>query len=149
MILGFKQQYPWGGPTYFEEKILQGVGIQVPNSPTMQVKLHTIRGENCRIQPGDALHMAYGVRTTHYRQFNKDIEPLAVCKGRQKIEMHRKKIDEETNCTIIWVDNDMIEFPLQLIENDGLIFSQFVDWFFPKGTGTFTGYIIHWTDLKY
>lgn len=151
MILGFKQQYPWGGPTYFEEKILQGVGIQVPNSPTMQVKLHTIRGADCRIQPGDALHMAYGVRTKNYRQFNKGIEPLAVCKGRQKIEMSMFPSGNIKHRCIMHIDGKKISDYMiaMLVESDGLWSKAFRDWFFPTGTGTFTGYIIHWTDLKY
>lgn len=151
MILGFKQQFPWGGPTYFEEKILQGVGIQVPDSPTMQVKLHTIRGADCRIQPGDALHMAYGVRTKNYRQFNKDIEPLAVCKSRQKIMMMRIDLGDDFH-THITVDGWALNTAkcLRLIESDGLTYNQFIKWFYPNNsTGTFTGYIIHWTDLKY
>ena len=54
MILGFKQQFPWGGQTFFKEKILHSVGLMcnggriVKYNPyeyigAMGKKFHTMR----------------------------------------------------------------------------------------------------------
>jgi hypothetical protein len=45
-------------------------------------------------------------------------------------------------------------FPLDIENNDGLEYGDFVKWFFPKGekdknNGKFTGAILHFTDFRY
>ena len=58
MILGFKQKFPWGEPTYFKEKILAGVGYgPIAGRP----KIHTI-WDGFRWEKGMNIQMAYGVR---------------------------------------------------------------------------------------
>jgi hypothetical protein len=74
MVLGFKKEFPWGGPTYFKEKILIGAGYGPPHPP----KIHTIRAGD-RWGAGMTIHMANGVRTKNYQQFN--IGPCPYCNG--------------------------------------------------------------------
>jgi len=101
MVLGFKQKFPWGEPTCFREKILLCVAGATPGKkvlcdfsqgfqklPKIEIypKLHTIRAGN-RWKPGQKIHMAYGVRTKNYEQFNKGIPELEFVKSVQNIEM--------------------------------------------------------------
>lgn len=173
MILGFKEQFPWGGATHFEEKILRGIGrelyppigeplniktgesigiIESPGPQTLQHKIHTIRGLNFLIKVGQPLHMAYGVRTKNYRQFNTGIPELEKCTGKQLIQMRRIALSAGGFTWQIMVDGHRLLDPneiCRLIENDGLLHNEFDRWFFKSKPGTFTGYIIHWTDFKY
>ncbi|MCX6210124.1 MAG: hypothetical protein NTZ59_11685 [Bacteroidetes bacterium] len=135
MILGFKQKFDDGTPTNFKEKILSGQ------------KIHTLRESN-RFKAGMALHMAYGVRTKHYQQFNKDIDNLSTCVSVQEVFMTIKKwgVIEITIDDDKYLHRNKVE---ALIRNDGLTYIEFVNWFFPKDKDTWKGYIIHWTDFKY
>lgn len=112
MLIGFSKYFPWHtkdkpAPTYFREKILASAGYawitmvypQGKGKPAIegesfaqkgyllhQPKLHTIREGN-RWKAGDLMHMAYGVRTKNYQQFNKGIQELERVKSVQKIEI--------------------------------------------------------------
>lgn len=157
MVLGFKQFFPWHteknpAPTYFKEKILASVddvwstkdgSFKARNISLYHPKLHTIRAGS-RWKAGDILHMAYGVRTKNYQQFNKGIPELERVKSVQKIEIIR---DPYFGC-IIQVDNRQLGMAeiVDLITNDGFESpDDFLKWF----SKDFTGYLIHWTDLKY
>ena len=166
MILGFRQYFPWHteknpAPTYFREKILASVGLVTASAilsvdvrkkvfqtdelsaPIYQPKLHTIR-EGSRWKAGDIMHMAYGVRTKNYQQFNKGISQLERVKSVQKIEIIR---DPHFGC-LIQIDNRQIGMATiqDLITNDGFDSSDdFLKWF----NKDFVGQLIHFTDLKY
>jgi hypothetical protein len=147
MVLGFKQKFPWGEPTYFREKILYGVGKVIwltPRQIKKYPKIHTIRA-GTRWKSGDKIHMAYGVRSKNYEQFNKGIPELEVVKSVQKIEMIL-----EPGCLLVTVSIDGRFLGLGEIEklaiNDGFPdINDFFEWF----NKDFTGQIIHWTDLRY
>lgn len=156
MILGFKTVFPWGEPTNFKKKIL-GKWEKVSScSPSMQVcpgtKLHTIRAGN-RFNPGDILHMATGVRTKNYNQFNKGISSLEKVVAVQEIKIY-------SDIKEVWVEKQSIDRnvylgPLrklsveeveQLAINDGFdSIEQFWKWF----TTDLSGQIIFWVDKKY
>ncbi len=58
MILSYKQKFPWGSPTNFEQKIKEGI------------KKHTIRDDiHGRWKHGMIIQHAYDVRTPNYRCF--------------------------------------------------------------------------------
>jgi hypothetical protein len=58
MILNFKNKFPWGDPTNFEEKIKSGT------------KVTTIREDSHnRYKSGQVLHLSTGARTGKYQQF--------------------------------------------------------------------------------
>jgi len=122
MVIGFNPR--------FKEPILK------------KTKKHTLREDpHSRWKQGIKMHMATGVRTKNYNQFNED-----VCKSTQKIEIIRTS--DYLNETIVKVDGRKLTEPeiQQLAWNDG--FDNLVSfwlWFY-KG---FIGKIIHWTDLKY
>ncbi len=134
MILAFKQTFPDGTATNYENKIIEGS------------KIHTLREGN-RWQEGYFIHMATGVRTKQYNQFNKERKDLQLCKGTKEIFMSYKK----WGVIEITVD-DRYLMPYEvdkLISNDGLLRHQFVNWFFSNKEFCWGGQIIHWTDFKY
>ena len=142
MILGFKQKFPDGTPTHFEEKIYAGVAPELYKE--FEPKIHSMR-EGERWRAGMDIQMAYGVRTKNYRQFNKGVSQLEKCKETQDVFM-----------TLTWVlevtIDDRYLMPTeieQLIKNDGLTRKQFIYWFFPDGKKEWSGQIIHWTDFRY
>lgn len=141
MILGFKQNFPWGKPTNFKEKILSGQ------------KKHSIREDGKRRwKVGMLIHMAYGVRTKFYECFCDKHR----CTGKQEIKIKWSKskvfvsvdIDHKVFYTlqggVVFIDKGMIE----LAKNDG--FDSVEDFFrwFSEDTKPNT-FIIHWTDLRY
>jgi hypothetical protein len=135
MILAFKTTFPNGTATDFENKILQGS------------KIHSLREGN-RWQEGYFIHMATGVRTTNYNQFNTAREDLQKCKGTQEVFMTYNNY----GALEVTIDDDLYLMQSQvdaLISNDGLTREQFITWFFPKGKDVWTGQIIHWTNFKY
>ena len=168
MVLPFKEKFPWGEPTYFREKILavagymwttmmypQGQGEPLIPGESFAMKgailyppkLHTIRKGN-RWKAGDLLHMAYGVRTPNYNQFNKGIPELERVKSVQNISIKWYPGDDiHPNGSItVGVDGKIIDNVNQLAINDGFDdLLCFMKWF----SKDFTGQIIHWTDLKY
>lgn len=149
MILGFKEQID-GVPTHFKEKILAGVNLELAHMP----KLHTLRAGN-RWKAGDTIHMATGVRTRSYNQFNKGIPQLSVCKSVQDVKIKWKEggFIEHLYPIDVFVDGkqlDIIQL-LQFVRNDGFTkgifteFNMFYRWF----NKDFEGQIVHWTDLRY
>jgi len=143
MIIGFKQKFPWGESTNFREKILLSVRNTYSNA-LYSPKIHTIR-TGTRWKAGTKIHMAYGVRTKHYEQFNKYIPELEECISVQNIEM---KLDP--GCLLVTVCVDGRFLGLGEIEklaiNDGFDdINDFFEWF----NGDFTGQIIHWTNFRY
>lgn len=153
MILGFKEFFDKEKtkPTYFREKICVGAGYtsnKYDRGPGLvyfvdHPKIHTIR-EGSRWKAGDLMHMAYGVRTKDYRQFNKDIPELQVVKSVQRIEI--KPVWE---FAMVYIDGIYISEDNQLdrlVINDGFASQhEFFSWF----NKDFSGQIIHFTNFKY
>ena len=148
MILSFKTQFPWGAPTHFVEKILRGD------------KLHTLRDDHTnRWKSGTSIHMATGVRTKSYNQFNKECSDLQNCVSTQQVLIRYFEKGIETDACIdanrylsIIIDgrqltpNEIINF----IRWDGCdMIGDFLLWFFPKGYGETDKKLIHWTKLRY
>jgi hypothetical protein len=133
MILGFKTQFANGEPTNFEQKILEGS------------KIHTLR-EGDRWSKGNFIHMATGVRTKEYKQFNTCREDLQKCVDTQPVHITwvEGKIDVFVNGR--YLTRQEVR---QFIKNDGLREHEFLDWFFPYAEDMWQGQIIHWTDFKY
>lgn len=195
MTLGFKRYFDKKKtqPTYFREKILAGANhvwaqtkhgfIPVHSAEAAQMfllnmkakpKLHTIREGN-RWKAGDKIHMAYGVRTKNYKQFNQGIPELERVKSVQEIEIQWRKNKELFNRkeVKVFVDGSLIivaaihesfigisanynhirgivelsEIPTDLLcLNDGFDSAHsFFNWF----NKDFQGQIIHWTDFRY
>jgi hypothetical protein len=122
MIIGFKER--------FKEPIIKGT------------KIHTIRIDaKNRWKPGNIMHMATGVRTKKYNQFNQQI-----CKSVQNIEITRKS--DYLNETTVKIDGRLfLENEVQqLAWNDG--FDNLVDFWIWFEDG-FKGKLLHWTDLRY
>lgn len=132
MILSFSKNFPWGDPTNFEQKIIEGT------------KIHTIREDpHNRWKPGMKIHAATGVRTKNYNCFYED-----ECTGVQDIFMTYFFGGLEVTIGdkyLYWEDK------LKLAKNDGFdSIDQMVDWFFhKKKDAVFSGKLIHWTDLRY
>lgn len=133
MVIGFKEQ--------FVPLILNGV------------KKHTIRKDKHeRWSSGKPMHMATGVRTKKYKEFD-----IKICTGTQKISIryynnvHRIEVrindrffgsayydQERIFCNYSELEN--------LAKNDGFnSLKDFFDWF----DKDFDGKIIHWTNLRY
>lgn len=144
MIIGFKKQFPDGEPTLFKEKIFAGAGFIQPLE--LEPKKHTMRkGE--RWQAGHSIQMVYNHRTSEQQQFNKGFEMLETCISTQKVTMFYHVSSESLQ---VYVDGRKLR-PHEirkLIKNDGLTPEQFIAWFFADST-TWSGQIIHWTNLKY
>lgn len=159
MQLGFKQTFPWGDPTYFREKILlagcgAAPGLQVvcdfsdgfQHLPKYRLwpKLHTIRSGS-RWKAGDKIHMAYGVRTNNYQQFNKGIPELEFVKSVQPIAI---KYQRGLLLPTVAIDGRILDDKEidTLAINDGFEgINDFFNWF----DKDFQGQLIHWTDLRY
>jgi len=126
MVLGFKNQ--------FVDAIKNGT------------KLHSIREDkHGRWNIGRTIHMATGVRTTLYNQFD-----TGMCISIQKIEIvwHECIDPGEGKLFEVYVDGKVLNLAqlLQLSKNDGFkSLSHFKEWF----NKDFIGKIIHWTDLRY
>lgn len=142
MILGFTTRNPvTKQDTCFEELILN-------NS-----KIHTLR-KGYRWKPGMVIHMATGVRTKNYRQFNADRADLWVCKGVQKIEFFSiknpfKKLGLR-NVYKIFVDKRELHLDemISLSRNDGFsCLADMLAWF--EYENEFPDQIVHWTDKRY
>lgn len=163
MILGFKLYFPWREPNFFWQKIMASIPVPLDNpqsSPgnmfsSYQPKLHTIR-EGQRWKAGDVLHMATGVRSKNYHQFNKDIEELSKCRAVQRFDLTYRN----RNCVALYIDKQLKYckngdhvFEIEpcwmdwFARNDGFKDAeQFFRWF---TASVRNGQIIHWTDLKY
>lgn len=124
MVIGFKDQ--------FVDKILSGI------------KIHTIRKNDIlplRWVEGRKMHMATGVRTKKYNNFN-----TTVCTGTQKIIIIPMYHD-------VFVDNVLLGCSEmhRLILNDGFVCSaDFFAWFSKVSKGkNYEAEIIHWTNYRY
>lgn len=158
MILAFSRKFPWGEPTFFKEKILLPYKDQLPAvlafrpinlqfDITMPPKLHSIR-EGHRWKAGMLLHMAYGIRSKNYEQFNIGVPALQKVVSVQAViinpKMRTVKINQGRNSwrTLYLQSEAQREF----IVNDGFAnASEFWRWF----DTPFSGEIIHWTNLEY
>lgn len=152
MILGFKTHFPWGKPTYFKEKILLPLREIPEEFNGHNPKIHTIRHGN-RFKPGDVLHMATGVRTKKYDQFNKGIPGLEKVVSVQEIRIFSdiKEVWVEVNVTdqnVFYASHRKItdvEID-ELAANDGFDSTEdFWRWF----TTDLSGQLIHWTNKIY
>ncbi len=151
MILGFKTQVA-GNPTYFKEKIL---APYLPELESFLPKIHTLRA-GFRWRKGMAIHMAIGVRTKDYHQFNKEIPELQYCTGtqdililarQQQIMVWQKDFPEASDSVKdgYWKELDQAAME-ELALNDGFeSLQELFDWFFP----IFDGQIVHWTGVRY
>lgn len=176
MILGFKQKFPWGEPTYFRKKILAGIdrmvvrhedGKETISKPYwgtkyaiqfagLKPKLHTIREDkHNRWKAGMSIQMVY--RGPHYSiadHFNKGIPELETCRSWQKIKLWvtgelgewQNGQREQIIKVHAIVDGKRIDNTNQLVTNDG--FDNIIQFanWFKK---PFEGKILHWTDLRY
>lgn len=164
MVLGFKTI--WNGqPTYFVDKIL---ALVEPNfrHHHPRPKIHTIR-KGQRWKKGMLLHMATGVRTPQYEQFNQGYPELERCTHEQKIEIKQVDNQDKDNLEYLyWVwdrskDGDMhylfevhidgrklLYYEItEIAVNDGFEDAEsFFRWF---GFADFTGQLVHWTDKRY
>ena len=153
MILSFKTHIN-NKPTNFVEKILNNV------------KVHTIRKTNR--YTGKTLHMANGVGTKHYNQFNKNRPDLQTGISDQFIKIlrcdelpHKMRMADDVFQTNVNIDGivyptcfkikidtrylDVKEMKL-LAKNDGFdSLNDFFNWF----NQDYEGYITHWTNLRY
>ncbi len=153
MILGFKTHWPDGRPTHFKEKILATTRPEYFHD--YLPKIHTVRASP-RWQPGQIIHMATGVRTKHYQQFNQEeiirgctyntnvraVQPIrmAILAGLLSIQIggenapYLNRAQQET-----------------FAHNDGFNdLQELCYWFFPNKKNTqFSGFIIHFTDFVY
>ncbi|MDI3319151.1 hypothetical protein [Pinibacter soli] len=143
MILGFKKKFADGTPTLFKEKILAGVGLIPMSAANDLKKIHSLR-EGDRWRSGMEIHMAYGVNTKQYVQFNKGIPELSKCKSTQEVFMLLYR-----GILVVHIDGHNFNDVNLLITNDGLTDQQFTDWFFPNSDSIWRGQIIHWTDFRY
>lgn len=164
MILPFSQQFPWGEPTHFMEKIwackawldrpviekkpkfdlyklpLVDPFMDVLNFKKFNPKLHTIRElGNRNWQYGRLIHAYYNNRQPNMVQ----ICPTFRCKSTQFII-----IEYRSDLPIVYINEKKLT-PTEvetLAINDGFTdSSQFFRWF----NKYFEGEIIHWTDLRY
>lgn len=150
MILGFKTEI-CGKPTDFVEKIRACVSPIKANAWTP--KIHTIR-EGHRWKAGTKMHMAIGVRTKDYYQFNTgEYAALDHCVSVQDIEIVDAN-DYVAREVLVRGDGEFSEFYRKLsyteIEmlaiNDGFdSVDEFWNWF----QHDFVGQIIHFTDFRY
>ena len=158
MILGFKTHWPDGRPTHFVEKILANTRPWYFHDYTP--KIHTVRAGDRwplrqRWQPGQIIHMATGVRTKNYQQFNQE-EIIWGCTRNTNVRaIQRIRIwsdGEDSTCLIGPADAPFLTEAQReyFARNDGFeSWAELLTWFFPKGSGHFSGIIIHFTDFIY
>ena len=139
MILGFKESLN------FKQKILAGI------------KKHTLRTDKKdRWKAGRIIHMATGVRTKAYNQFNKHRKDLSRCISTQKVEIFRYL----GNQRFIKVDDRALGFEetKEFAISDGFDnWEAIFDWFTPvdkskpieEQENYWEGKVIHWTNKKY
>lgn len=183
MVLGFKEYFDKEKkkPTWFREKILASaqwyrmkltvngedhyyyyVDFKTYNeehrsnlTPQFVPKIHTIR-QGHRWKAGDLMHMAYGVRTKNYQQFNKGIDALQRVVSVQDIRIPKDDMKGSGTTYVIPVYIDGKLFPHRRVNelaiNDGFdddgfgsAAIYFDNWF----VDGIDGQIIHWTNLRY
>lgn len=125
MILGFSTKFPWGDPTDFPRKILDGT------------KIHTARiDQHNRWKPGEFINFAIGVRTKNYKEF-----ALGRCIRVYRItinpELKSVEIDTGRGYKCEFLGADVIHFA----QNDGFdSLEDFWRWF----NKPFEGKLIYW-----
>jgi hypothetical protein len=154
MVLGFSTGFADGTPTNFVEKILKGE------------KITTIR-KGDRWRPGMRIHMATGVRTINYIQFNQlprfNIE-YDECTVYFPTYHLQRCVSVQTICIDFYANDCLCHIYIdgkrlhsldlfnELAINDGFkSFYSFFEWFKKNRNypNHFTGQIIHWTDKRY
>jgi hypothetical protein len=157
MILPFQQAYPNGKPNHFVPKIwasyLNGavssknaVGTymemyahrfgNLPPIDNVAPKHHTIRADEKGLwAAGVNIHPVINNRTRNRFQF----APTAVCTSTQNIFIYRTDVSVDRRV----LSPGEVE---RLAINDGF---ESVEGFFSHFNATFSGKIIHWTDLEY
>ena len=117
-------------PTYFERKILKGLKIHTIRANT---KGHFKDGETLSLRVWTGL--PYRSKQREFAQMTIHLEPVdIVCHSNLDLEF-----------SVVGAEVD----PLELILNDGLEEDAFMDWFFPTGPSSWSGDILHFTNLKY
>lgn len=150
MTLSFKTKFKNGEPTYFLEKIHNGLvdhGLKndIKFFDKYTPKIHSIREDKTdRWKAKRDIHFVINNRTKDRFQF----APVIKCKSVQTIQiLHRKNKNGDTE-TWLQVDGKLLMYHeiAQLAVNDGFdSILDFLDFF----SEDFSGKIIHWTDLKY
>lgn len=165
MNMPYKQVFPWGERTHFEEKIRASQAL-IKTPPVISYeakwvpKIHTIRedkGDRWHRGRGQFLkiHHAYGVRTKEYRCFL-----VTECTGVQDIEIMWERAPEGSERLLpsiiewhgriprLYIDSIEVglDTMLTVAKNDG--FNSATD-FFRWFKTDFAGKIIHWTDFRY
>lgn len=137
MILGFSKTRIVGGckiPTDFKEKIKSGK------------KLHTVRFDfHDRWKPGRKIHFVYGARSSNYECFKE-----GECKSVQDVFIKQYNNDPHHPHNYVMIDGRKLDYPRLewFIGNDGFdTIYEFWEWF--SSYGTFSGKLIHWSNLKY
>lgn len=165
MTLSFSTKFPSGDPTYFIEKINDGIismdkgfkhevwekereyssmfGFNLRELDVLSsFKIHTIRRDlKDRWKVGNDIHFVINNRTKDRFQF----APILKVKKIQTIEIQRGFAKSHLK---IWIDNKSlsIEEMNELALNDGFKnLDHFLEWF----SEDFKGKIIHWTDFSY
>jgi hypothetical protein len=153
MTLGYSQQFPWGEPTNFQEKILVGAAPERVLGPSFFPKLHSMREDaKDRWKPGMAIHHVYGSRTKNRECFLEN-----KCISTQRVQIRHSKVTGKDsmgndvvvgNSRIILIDGRVMsdETVKQLAINDGF---DSVEDFFRWFGENWNGKIIHWTKLRY
>lgn len=139
MIMSYKKKFPWGAPTDFKQKILDGT------------KKHTFReDQHGRWSAGKHIHHAQGVRTKNYDCFLEND-----CVSTQSVIIANKeniRCLEVDNTLLYWKTKGYEKYEIGayymqiLAKNDGF---DSVEDFFKWFNKDFYGFIIHWTDLRY
>ncbi len=157
MTLSFSKKWKDGTPTYFVDKIWEGIIDHkkvTPRHTTVKSKIHTIREDKKkRWKVGNKIHFVINNRTPKRFQF----APVLLVKSIQEIEIkwHNTIL---SIAPIVWINGKVFfdgtnfgeyrneKGMLILAQNDGFLDVQsFFNWF----NEDFAGKIIHWTDQKY
>jgi len=176
MILGFKQQFPWGtkkkpAPTNFRGKILLPTKprlIAYGDAGSWYPKIHTMRADpQNRWKAGMSIQMVYrGPKYSILDHFNEGIPELERLKGKQRCRIqYNDKVSPDLRPCGIYIDDKLVwdgfvgksfanscgsEKDRKWIEsfakNDG--FESSID-FFRWFKTDWSGYILHWTDFRY
>ncbi|MEJ7644309.1 MAG: hypothetical protein WKF87_06920 [Chryseolinea sp.] len=173
MTIGYSNEYANGVPTFFKYKILKGIDPMLIDytlafktnedlaayeemSPTLTVKIHTIRADNSdRWHGGMKIHHCYHNRTPNRCCFlenecERTQRIQIIFKGMPIIAVNSRGKDVKVGIrTLVIVDGlVMNEEQVETIaKNDGFdSTAKLFEWFENKD---FTGKILHWTKLRY
>jgi hypothetical protein len=139
----FMTKFKDGSFTNFERKIIDGIDFGTKVGSTFTPKLHTIR-RSARMKKGTKLSLRVWTGLPYRSPQRMFVE--TECTGVQKIHIWH---DSFGGRNVVIDDRDELlssEQIEKLALNDGF---DNVDQFFSWFGWDFTGYIIHWHDLKY